>query len=110
LLPASSGGWFVNVEAVEVIALSSKFRPDFEQDTTITFVAKFQSGAMGKVCCSYDVACPYIYNLEVFGSKGTVLNNRVWARGSFPGQQGWITIPTTTPNSGGSPVKLPLGW
>jgi hypothetical protein len=34
------------------------------------------------------VACPYIYNLEVFGSKGTVLNNRVWARGSFPGQQG----------------------
>ena len=55
---------------------------------------------MGKVCCSYDVAYPYIYNLEVFGSKGTVLNNRVWARGSFPGQQGWITIPTTTPDSG----------
>jgi hypothetical protein len=34
---------------------------------------------MGKVCCSYDVACPYIYNVEIFGSKGTVINNRLWA-------------------------------
>jgi predicted dehydrogenase len=92
--------WFMNDEAVQVVALSSKFRPDFEQDTTITFVAKFKSGSMGKVCCSYDVANPYIYNLEVFGSKGTVINNRVWAKESFPGQEGWITIPTTTPDSG----------
>ena len=92
--------WFMNDEAVQVVALSSKFRPDFEQDTTITFVAKFKSGSMGKVCCSYDVANPYIYNLEVFGSKGTVINNRVWSKESFPGQEGWITIPTTTPDSG----------
>lgn len=92
--------WFVAEEAVEVVALSGRYRADFEQDTTITFVTKFASGAMGKVCCSYDVACPYIYNLELFGSKGTVLNNRVWAKDSFPGQQGWITIPTTTPDSG----------
>ena len=92
--------WFMSDEAIEVVALSARYRPDFEQDTTITFVAKFRSGAMGKVCCSYDVACPYIYNIEVFGSKGTVINNRVWAKESFPGQSGWITIPTTTPDSG----------
>ncbi len=92
--------WFVNDEAKEVVALSSRFRPDFEQDTTITFVVKFASGSMGKVCCSYDVANPYIYNVEIFGSKGTVINNRVWSRTSFPGQEGWITIPTTTPDSG----------
>ena len=92
--------WFVNDEAVQVVALSSKFRSDFEQDTTITFIAKFKSGSMGKVCCSYDVANPYIYNLEVFGSKGTVINNRVWSKESFPGQEGWITIPTTPPDSG----------
>ena len=150
--------WFVEDEAVEVVALSGRYRPDFEQDTTITFVTKFESGSMGKVCCSYDVACPYIYNVELFGSRGTVINNRVWAKESFPGQEGWITVPTTTPdsgdvshhpfpgevdhfvdcilgrkrtivdlddaiktfeiieaadrsaNSGGSPVRLPLGW
>ena len=91
--------WFADDEAVEVVALSSRFRPDFEQDTTITFIAKFKSGAMGKVCCSYDVANPYIYGIEVFGSKGTVINNRMWAKESFPGQEGWITIPTTPPDS-----------
>jgi predicted dehydrogenase len=92
--------WFVNDEAAEVVALSSKFRSDFEQDTTITFVVKFKGGSLGKVCCSYDVANPYIYNVEVFGSKGTVINNRLWAKKSFPGQEGWMTIPTTTPDSG----------
>jgi predicted dehydrogenase len=92
--------WFMDDEAVEVVALSGRYRSDFEQDTTITFVAKFKSGSMGKVTCSYDVSCPYIYNIEVFGSRGTVINNRVWAKGSFPGQEGWITIPTTGPDSG----------
>ena len=92
--------WFVGDEAVEVVALSGRYRPDFEQNTTVTFVAKFRNGAMGKVCCSYDVSCPYIYNLEVYGDQGTVRNNRIWATKSFPGQTDWITIPTTSPDSG----------
>jgi predicted dehydrogenase len=29
-----------------------------------------------------------------------VRNNALWASKSFPGQEGWITIPTTTPDSG----------
>lgn len=92
--------WFIGGEATEVVALSMSHRPDFEQDTTITFVAKFTNGAMGKVCCSYDVACPYIYNLEIFGDRGTVRNDKLWSSSSFPGQDDWITIPTTNPDSG----------
>jgi predicted dehydrogenase len=92
--------WFVGDEATQVVALSMGYRPDFEQDTTITFVARFKNGAMGKVCCSYDVACPYIYNLEIFGDRGTLRNDKLWAVQSFPGQDEWITIPTTTPDSG----------
>ncbi len=92
--------WFMQEEATEVVALSGRYRPDFEQDTTITFVTKFKNGAMGKVCCSYDVVCPYIYNLELFGEKGTLRNDKLWSKGSFPGQRDWITIPTTTPDSG----------
>ncbi len=92
--------WFVNDEAAEVVAVSGRFRSDFEQDTTIALLVRFRSGSIGKVCCSYEVACPYIYNVELFGSKGTVINNRVWAQQSFPGQEDWITIPTTTPDSG----------
>ena len=80
--------WFVNDEAVEVVALSSKFRPDFEQDTTITFIAKFKSGSMGKVCCSYDVSNPYIYNLEVFGSKGHGHQQQGVGKAELPGPGG----------------------
>jgi len=92
--------WFIDDEAVEVTAMSGHFNPEFEQDTTITLLTKFKNGSMGKVCASQDIACPYIYNLEVFGNKGTVRNNRLWARERFPGQEDWITIPTTIPDSG----------
>lgn len=92
--------WFMQQDAVEVTALSGRYRDDFEQDTTITLVTKFADGTMGKVCCSYDVVCPYIYNVKLFGEKGTLINDRLWSKTSFPGQEDWITIPTTTPDSG----------
>jgi len=92
--------WFMRQEAVEVVALSGHYRDDFEQDTTITFIAKFANGSMGKVCCSYDVICPYIYNLKLYGDKGTLINDRVWSKGAFPGQEDWIRLPVQTPDSG----------
>lgn len=92
--------WFMKSEAVEVVALSGRYRPDFEQDTTITFVTKFADGSMGKVCCSYDVICPYIYNLKLYGDKGTLINDRLWAKQALPGQNDWITLPVQTPDSG----------
>jgi len=92
--------WFIQEEVVEVVALSGRYRDDFEQDTTITFVAKFANGAMGKVCCSYDVICPYIYNLKLYGNKGTLVNDRLWAKQALPGQKDWITLPVETPDSG----------
>jgi predicted dehydrogenase len=94
--------WFVTDEAVEVVALSSKYRPDFEQDTTITFVAKFKSGAMGKVCCFYNVACPYIFNLA---KKKTIVDLDDAIK-TFE----IIEAADRSASSGGSAVKLPLGW
>ena len=92
--------WFMKSEAVEVVALSGRYRADFEQDTTITLVVKFADGSMGKVCCSYDVICPYIYNLKLYGDKGTLINDRLWAKQALPGQNDWITLPVQTPDSG----------
>jgi len=92
--------WFMKSDAVEVVALSGRYRDDFEQDTTITFVTKFSNGAMGKVCCSYDVICPYIYNLKLYCDKGTLINNQLWAKQAIPGQNNWITLPVQTPDSG----------
>lgn len=92
--------WFMQQEAVEVVALSGRYRDDFEQDTTITFIARFANGSMGKVCCSYDVMCPYIYNLKLYGDKGTLINDSFWSKDAFPGQQDWIHLPVQTPDSG----------
>ena len=92
--------WFMQQEATEVVALSGRYRDDFDQDTTITSVAKFADGSMGKVCCSYDVICPYIYNLKLYGNKGTLINDKIWAEGTFPGQEEWIHLPVETPDSG----------
>jgi predicted dehydrogenase len=92
--------WFVNDDAAQVIALSGNFRSDFEQDTTITFITRFKGGAMGKVCCSCDVVSPYVFNMALYGDKGTLLNNRLWSREQFPDQSDWITIPAQAPDSG----------
>jgi predicted dehydrogenase len=92
--------WFMQEEVVEVVSLSGRFRDDFEQDTTIVFITKFKSGAIGKVCCSYDVVCPYIFNVILYGPKGTLVNDRLWSKTAFPEQKDWIDIQTLTPNSG----------
>ncbi|MGI5172793.1 Gfo/Idh/MocA family oxidoreductase [Treponema sp. OMZ 840] len=92
--------WFNQSECTEVVALSGNYRDDFEQDTTITFVCKFANGAMGKVCCSYDNISPYIYNLKLFGKNGSLVNDKLWAKKSFPGQSDWIHLPVQTPDSG----------
>jgi len=92
--------WFMQEDAVEVTSLSGRFRDDFEQDTTIVFITKFKSGAIGKVCCSYDVVCPYIFNVMLYGPNGTLINERLWSKTIFPEQKDWIDVQTITPNSG----------
>lgn len=92
--------WFMRDDAVQVVALSGKYRLDFEQDTTITLVTKFRKGGIGKVCCSCDVRCPYVFNIALYGDEGTILNNRLWSAKKFPDQDDWISIPTQAPDSG----------
>lgn len=92
--------WFMRKEAKKVVALSGRFRPDFEQDTTIVFLVEYEDRSLAKVTGTYDNVCPYIYNIRLFGEKGTLINDRLWSKTSFPGQEDWIKIPTTAPDSG----------
>jgi len=92
--------YFIQSECTEVVALSGNYRSDFEQDTTITLVCKFKNGAMGKVCCSYDNISPYIFNLKLFGDKGTLINDKAWLPEMCSNQKDWMTIPVQTPDSG----------
>ena len=70
-----------------------------EYDDLEVAVVRFDTGAVGKVSVNMGCVQPYLFPLKVFGDKGTIRDNRVWAPVKFPGQNGWIDIPTTMPDS-----------
>jgi len=59
---------------------------------------KFENGAVGKVSVNSDCIMPYTFPIRIFGNRGTVLDNRIWSH-KFPGQRGWVELPTILPDS-----------
>ncbi|MBO3842584.1 MAG: Gfo/Idh/MocA family oxidoreductase [Candidatus Brockarchaeota archaeon] len=95
--------WFIGRKPVEVFSFTTRSsNPDFkeyEYDPTSVTLIKFDNGSVGKVASSLDCKTPYIFNIELFGSKGTIRNNQVFSH-KFPGQTNYATIPTILPDSG----------
>jgi len=73
-------------------------KPALEYEGLEVLLLKFVNGAIGKVSTNYDCIMPYTFPIEMFGDAGTVKDNRIWSR-RFPGQKGWIEIPTILPDS-----------
>lgn len=92
--------WFVKDEVESVYAQSTKLRTDLEFDGTICTIVKFKNGTVAKIGSSYDTISPYVFNLHLCGSKGTLWNKKLWSPGMIEGQNDYITLPVTTPNSG----------
>lgn len=92
--------WFVRDEVVEVSAVSNKRNPEYEYDTNLIGLLKFAGGAIGKVSASFDVQSPYAFNIDLLGDRGTIRDNRIYAREFFAGQTGWVEVPTIRPDSG----------
>jgi predicted dehydrogenase len=91
---------FVRQPVVEVMAYSNKRNPEYEYDTNVVGIVKFENGAIGKVSASFDVRCPYAFNIDLLGEKGAIRDNRIYAKDFFAGQTDWITVPTIRPDSG----------
>jgi predicted dehydrogenase len=94
--------WFIRDEAVEVTAYSNRSRTndlDYEYATNTVAIIRFAGGAVGKVACSLECRMPYVFNVELFGDKGTIRNNRLFTT-AWPGQKDWAAIPTVEPDSG----------
>jgi predicted dehydrogenase len=92
--------WFVQDEVEEVTAYSNRRNPDYEYDTNLVGILKFRGGAMGKTSTSLDVRCPYAFNVDLLGERGTIRDNRIYASEFFAGQTNWIEVPTSRPDSG----------
>lgn len=92
--------WFMQDDVEEVVAYSSKLRDDLEFDGTLVLLLKFKNGAVGKIGSSYDIISPYIFNLHLFGDKGSLLNDKLYSPGRIVEQKDYAYLPVTTPDSG----------
>jgi predicted dehydrogenase len=94
--------WFVQDKAVEVTAYSnhSKSNPfQYEYAPNTVAIVRFAGGAMGKVACSLECRMPYVFNVELFGDKGSIRNDKLFTT-ELPGLTDWATVPTALPDSG----------
>ena len=91
---------FVGDEVSQVTAYSNRINQDYEYDTNVVGIVKFKDGAIGKVSTSFDVQCPYAFNIDLLGDKGAIRDNRIYAKDYFEGQTDWISVPTIRPDSG----------
>jgi predicted dehydrogenase len=92
--------YFVRDDVVEVAAYSNNRNPLYEYDTNIVGILRFANGTIGKVSTSFDVQSPYEFNIDLLGTRGTMRDNRIYARDFFEGQTDWLEIPTILPDSG----------
>jgi len=97
--------YFANREVEEVYAYSTRTTaPDlqeYEYDSTSVAVLKFADGTCGKCTSSVDCHQPYLFNIHLVGSNGTLWNDKFWStklEGVRPDE--WIDIPTTRAESG----------
>ena len=65
----------------------------YEYEPNSVTLVKFSDGTMGKVACSLECVMPYVFNIQLYGDRGTVRNNQLFSR-KLPGQTSWTTIPT----------------
>ena len=94
--------WFVQDEAVEVTAYSNRSRSNplqYEYSPNTVTLVRFAGGAIGKVACTLECRMPYVFNVELFGDKGSIRNNKLFTT-ELPGQNDWATIPAIQPDSG----------
>ncbi len=87
-------------DIVEVSAYATQIgRRDFDYPPTIVANLRFASEAVGKVSVTFEAYSPYVFNLNLYGTRGSLRNNLLYAQ-ALEGQTEYATIPTVLPNSG----------
>lgn len=94
--------WLLRGEIVEVFQYGTHGnREDFagyEFDPTSCTMCRFANGHIGKIACSMETSQPYVFNINLVGTHGTIRNNRIFSKTKFPGQTDWVEIPTVLPD------------
>jgi len=87
-------------DIVEVHAFATHRDDRFDFLTTLVSTVKFANGAVGKISACLEARAPYMFNIDLLGTEGTLRNNRLFSKKLLPGQTDFTTIPTILPDSG----------
>jgi len=94
--------WYLGAEndVVEVHAYSAapRWRHDFDYDPTFVVNLKFADGAVGRVATSIECNMPYVLNIELEGTRGTIRNDDFYDS-TWPGLNTWVKLPVVKPDS-----------
>ncbi len=94
------GGEVEEVSAYGTRSQGEPFLP-YEYDTTSVTLLKFKDGRIGKVASVIDCLQPYYFHIHLVGSKGSLLDNRIYSE-KLKGmdKSKWSTLETALIDSG----------
>ncbi|MCL5072714.1 MAG: Gfo/Idh/MocA family oxidoreductase [Actinobacteria bacterium] len=75
-------------------------RMEYEYPPTITSSLKFKNGAIGNTGGSFEIECPYTFNIIIHGTKGSIENEKFFTKEIFAGQEDFQTFNCTLINNG----------
>ncbi|MHC4740723.1 MAG: Gfo/Idh/MocA family protein [Planctomycetota bacterium] len=91
--------WFARSEAKEVSAYQTRTDNPIEYPGTISVNVKFEDGKVGRSTTTFDARMPYRFNIGVYGTEGTLRNDKLYAPKLFPNQDDFLKIPCILPDS-----------
>lgn len=91
---------FMKAQAVEVTAYSHGHTGKYEYNPTIIGIVKFADGALAKLTSSFETEMPYQLNLRLYGTNGTIQNDKLWSAVLCPRQNNWASVPAIGADSG----------
>jgi predicted dehydrogenase len=96
--------WFMGGEVEEVTQYATfgkapEFK-EYEYNPTSVTILKFKDGRVGKVTSCIECLQPYVFHINLVGTRGTIRNNQIYSKEKFLGQTGWAVVPTILPDSG----------
>ena len=91
------------VVAVVLMAVFRSFTPPGAGSQELaysSFIQEVRDGRVGKVSSCIECIQPYVYNINLIGTHGTIKNNQIFSKTKYPGQTSWASVPTILPDSG----------
>lgn len=92
-----------NVQEVQAYSTRSKAKElqGYEYDSTSVSLIRFEDGTLGKCASCIDARQPYLFNIHILGSEGSIWNNKMWSsRLDGVSADKWIELPTVMAESG----------